>query len=72
MCAHVDLDRLRDFRHESRQIPLRESGTEGRNESLCCGRRMEHRLAQARDREGQVVFVSVCVCPRCRRLVLDR
>jgi len=35
---------------------------------VCCGQPMEPRLAQARDRYGQTMFVAVWRCPRCGRM----
>jgi hypothetical protein len=34
----------------------------------CCGRPMESRLAHARDRSGQTLFVAVWRCPVCERV----
>ena len=35
---------------------------------VCCGRPMEARLAHARDRFGQTMFVAVWRCLTCGRL----
>ena len=36
----------------------------------CCGVPMEPELAQARDREGRTLYVTVWRCPRCNRATL--
>lgn len=36
----------------------------------CCGVPMKPELAQARDREGRQLYVTVWRCPRCARTVL--
>jgi hypothetical protein len=41
---------------------------EPQTQLLCCGQPMEPRLAQARDRSGQTMFVAVWRCPRCGRI----
>jgi hypothetical protein len=38
-------------------------------QAVCCGVAMEPRLARARDRLGQLVFVAVWRCTRCGRTV---
>ena len=35
----------------------------------CCGVAMEPELAQARDREGRMLFVAIWCCSRCQRIL---
>lgn len=44
----------------------------GERSPICCGKPMEDRLAQARDRLGQLLFVAIWRCPTCKRVILQR
>jgi hypothetical protein len=57
---------------QSRHLPSSKAASDGSEQNICCGQPLELRLARIRDRQGDMIFVAVCRCPRCGRVIAER